>query len=122
MDDKLNWYRAKVEHVVDGETLDILFDMGMNVFVRKRVALHGIKTPRIYGTKKESEEFQKGMEAKAFVEERLPPNKTVWTQVFEDKEHDASYTVIVFFQDDGGKHVNIGQLLLEDGLAEESVG
>lgn len=36
---------AKVERVVDGDTLDLLFDVGFSMFRKERVRLHGIDAP-----------------------------------------------------------------------------
>jgi micrococcal nuclease len=119
MDAHLYWYRGKVLRVVDGDTMDVEFDLGLNTFVRERVRLYGIDTPEIFGMKKESEEFQRGMAAKAFVEERLAA-KPVWIHTFKDKTGKyGRYLADVFFQDAEGKHVSISQLLLEDGLADK---
>lgn len=119
MDDKLFWYLGRVLRVVDGDTVDIEFDLGMNTFVRERVRLLGIDTPEIFGMKKESEEFKRGMEAKEFVEERLL-DKFVWVHTYKDRTGKyGRYLADIFFQDDTGKHVNIATLLLEDNLAEE---
>lgn len=117
MNEKLYWYQGKVRRVVDGDTIDMEFDLGLNTLVRERIRLKGIDTPEIFGMKKESEEFQRGMAAKEFVEERLL-GKTVWIHSFKDKTGKyGRYIADVYFQDESGKHVSIGQLLLEDGLA-----
>lgn len=122
MNDKLYWYRGYVLRVVDGDTVDVEFDLGMNTFVRERVRLAGLDTPEIFGMKKESEEFKRGMEAKAFVEERLM-GKAVWIHTYKDRTGKyGRYLADLYFQDADGKHVSIGQLLLEDGLAVESEG
>ena len=39
------FYQAKVVNVVDGDTLDLLVDLGFNVHHNIRVRLHGINTP-----------------------------------------------------------------------------
>lgn len=117
MNEKLYWYQGRVRRVVDGDTVDMEFDLGLNTFVRERIRLKGIDTPEIFGMKKESEEFQRGMTAKEFVEERLL-GKTVWIHSFKDRTGKyGRYIADVYFQDESGKHVSIGQLLLEDGLA-----
>jgi micrococcal nuclease len=122
MDSHLYWYQGKVLRVVDGDTVDVEFDLGMNTFVRERVRLYGIDTPEIFGMKKESEEFKRGMAAKDFVEARLM-NKPVWLHTHKDKTGKyGRYLADIFFQDEDGKHVNIGKLLLEDDLAKEYGG
>jgi len=62
-------YDAKVERVVDGDTIDIMVDLGFRTFQRIRVRLYGVDTPETFGVKKESEEYQKGVAARKFVEE-----------------------------------------------------
>jgi micrococcal nuclease len=61
-------YKATVVRVVDGDTMDLDVDLGFRVHARIRVRLAGIDTPEIHGVKHDSEEYQEGMKAKAFVE------------------------------------------------------
>lgn len=119
MDDKLFWYKATVTKVIDGETLDIEFDLGLHAYRKERVRLHGITTPEIFGINKESEEYAKGVEARNFVEERLL-GKTVWIHTYLDKTgKNGRYLADIYFQDNKGVHTSISKLLLEDGLAIE---
>ena len=67
-------YRARLERVVDGDTIDVLIELGFYVTLRERVRLEGIDTPEIYRVPKDSEEYKKGMEAKEYVERRLNEN------------------------------------------------
>ena len=67
-------YRAKLDRVVDGDTMDVVIDLGFYVVLRERVRLAGIDTPEIYRVKKDSEEYKRGMEAKEYVEKRLREN------------------------------------------------
>ena len=54
-------YPAKVIKVIDGDTVDLLIDMGFNTHLKERVRLLGIDTP---------ERGQEGYhEAKAFLEQ-----------------------------------------------------
>jgi endonuclease YncB( thermonuclease family) len=54
MSDKLNpWiYNAEVKKVVDGDTFDIVIDLGFDTLRKGRVRLYGVNTPesRIYRT------------------------------------------------------------------------
>lgn len=61
-------YHAKLERIVDADTLDLNIDLGFKVWVKVRVRLTGINAPEIWGVKKESEEYQKGKLALAYVE------------------------------------------------------
>lgn len=60
-------YRARCEHVVDGDTIDILADQGMRVYRSVRVRLANVDTAEIYGTKSDSEEHITGQEHREFV-------------------------------------------------------
>lgn len=120
MNDKLYWYKAEVLRVVDGDTVKLLLDLGLGTFRRVTLRLYGINTPEIRGVPKESEEYEKGMRAKIFVEERLLGKKSVWVQTHKDRTGKyGRYLADIFFQDETGKHVSITKLLLEDGLGEE---
>ena len=41
-------YRARLGRVVDGDTIDVLIELGFYVTLRERVRLEGIDTPEIY--------------------------------------------------------------------------
>jgi len=64
-------YEATVRRVVDGDTLDLNVNLGFGVSIHLRVRLYGIDTYEIHGVKKHSDEWEKGMAAKQFVEEYL---------------------------------------------------
>ncbi|MDX8340416.1 thermonuclease family protein [Draconibacterium sp. IB214405] len=67
-------YKAKVDRVVDGDTIDLVIDLGFKITTFQRIRLRGINTPETYNVKKDSEEYKKGMEAKTFVMERISAN------------------------------------------------
>ena len=65
-------YRADIERVVDGDTLDLSIDLGFGVILtgdEARVRLRGVNTAEIFGTAKDSDEYAKGQRHKEFVEE-----------------------------------------------------
>jgi micrococcal nuclease len=68
-------YRAKVDRVVDGDTIDLVIDLGFKITTLQRIRLRGINTPETYNVKKDSEEYRKGMEAKEYVVRRLEENQ-----------------------------------------------
>lgn len=56
-------YKATIENVVDGDTVDALIDLGFKVYIKQRLRLSGLDTP---------ERGQPGYaEAKAFVTEKV---------------------------------------------------
>ena len=67
-------YRAELDRVVDGDTLDVLIDLGFYIKIKERIRLEGVDTPEIYGVPQDSEEYRRGLEAKEYVERRLNEN------------------------------------------------
>lgn len=67
-------YKAKLERVVDGDTIDVVIDLGFKVTAHQRIRLQGINTPETYNVKKGSEEYKRGMVAKQFVIDRFTEN------------------------------------------------
>ena len=56
-------YRAKLERVVDGDTIDALIDVGFDIWVKKRIRYQGIDAWE--SRTRNLEEKAKGLEAKA---------------------------------------------------------
>ena len=67
-------YKATVDRVVDGDTIDLVIDLGFKITTFQRIRLRGINTPETYNVKKDSEEYKNGMKAKTFVIERISNN------------------------------------------------
>lgn len=63
-------YAAQVVRVVDGDTLDVVFDLGFGVTYRSVVRLYGINTPETHGPKAKVE-GEAGKNATQFVNEWL---------------------------------------------------
>lgn len=71
-------YKATLIKVVDGDTIDVIIDLGFRMTTEQRIRLKGINTPEIWRTKKDSEEYRKGIEAKNYVIERLNNNNNTF--------------------------------------------
>lgn len=67
-------YQAKLIRVVDGDTIDMMIDVGFKMTTEQRIRLKGIDTPETWRQKKDSEEYKRGMAAKDYVEQRLKAN------------------------------------------------
>lgn len=79
-------YFAKVERVVDGDTIDFEVDIGFNTFKRVRTRLLGVDTHETYGVKKESEEYKQGKIEANFVEEWLEDSDELFIQTEKDEQ------------------------------------
>jgi len=65
-------YSAKLDRVVDGDTIDVVIDLGFDVFIKKRVRLVGIDTPEC--RTRDLEEKARGLAAKDRVKAILKEN------------------------------------------------
>lgn len=67
-------YRADVERVVDGDTIDLEIDLGFGITLtgdEARFRLLGIDMGEIFGSAEGSDEYVAGQEHESFVEERV---------------------------------------------------
>ena len=71
MSDKLNpWiYNAEVKKVIDGDTFDIIIDLGFDTLKKGRVRLYGVNTPE--SRTSNLEEKKMGLAAKEFTDQWL---------------------------------------------------
>ena len=62
-------YKAKLDRIVDGDTIDAHINLGFDITIHKRIRLAGIDTPE--SRTRDLEEKAKGLEAKAYVKDLL---------------------------------------------------
>ena len=65
-------YKARVLRIVDGDTVDALIDIGFDVWVKKRIRLHGINTPE--SRTKDLVEKKAGLAAKEQLKDLIEAN------------------------------------------------
>ena len=109
-------YNAKLKRVVDGDTLDLVIDMGFKITTQQRVRLKGVDTPETWHRKKSSEEYKKGMQSKEYVMKRLEENDNVMV-VRSDKHPGVygRYIVDIILAD---SNITLNEELLQKGLAK----
>lgn len=109
-------YKAKIERVVDGDTLDIIVDLGFKITTNQRLRLKGINTPETYNVKKDSDEYQKGILAKDFVIQRLAENNNeAIIETGKDTGKYGRYIAEIWLAD---SEISLNAELVEKGLAE----
>lgn len=78
-------YKAKVVHIVDGDTVDVDIDLGFGIWMKdERVRLMGIDTPESRTRNLEEKKF--GLASKARLTELLSDNIVLKTQVNKNGE------------------------------------
>ena len=109
-------YRAKLDRVIDGDTVDALIDVGFDIWVKKRIRYMGIDTWE--SRTRDLDEKKKGLAAKARNKELL---ETVSAKAgyFRLKSHGVGkYGRVLgelFIQDEEGKQYNINETLVAEG-------
>ena len=76
------FYEAKLDRIVDGDTIDLSIDLGFDVSYKARVRLHGVNTPET--RTKDLKEKELGLAAKAFVYDWLAEHDSVYIKTLKD--------------------------------------
>ena len=111
-------YRAKLDRVVDGDTVDALIDVGFDIWFKKRIRFVGIDTWE--SRTRNLEEKKKGLAAKARTKQLLEEvsNKRGY---FRLKSHGlGKYGRVLgelFIMDGSGKQISINETLISEGHA-----
>jgi len=116
-------YKAKLERVVDGDTIDALIDLGFDTWVKKRIRYKGIDTWE--SRTKDLDEKKLGLAAKDRNKELLESVSSK-PGYFRLKSHGVGkYGRVlgeIFVKDIEGIEYNINQTLIDEGHAYEYEG
>ena len=108
-------YHATVDRVVDGDTIDLIIDLGFKITTNQRIRLRGINTPETYNVKKDSEEYQKGMKAKEYVLKRMEENQ--YRVIIETEKDIGKYGRYIGIIRMADSEVSLNDELVNKGLA-----
>jgi len=116
-------YKAKLDRVVDGDTVDAMIDVGFDIWVKKRIRFMGLDAWE--SRTRDLEEKKKGLAAKARVIELLEETSSK-PGYFRLKSYGVGkYGRVLgelFIQDTDGKQYNINEQLKIEGHAYEYHG
>tara|TARA_R110000796_G_scaffold171135_1_gene288135 strand:- start:43 stop:432 length:390 start_codon:yes stop_codon:yes gene_type:complete len=111
-------YRAKLDRVVDGDTIDAMIDVGFDIWVKKRIRYMGVDTWE--SRTRDLDEKKLGLAAKARNKELLE-KVSAKSGYFRLKSHGlGKYGRVlgeIFIQDVEGKQYNINETLVAEGHA-----
>ena len=77
------FYKAEVIKIVDGDTVDLMVDLGFDIHHEIRVRLYGVNTPE--SRTSDSEEKIRGLAAKDFTMKWLKESEVLFVQTVKDK-------------------------------------
>ena len=111
-------YRAKLERVIDGDTIDALIDVGFDIWIKKRIRYKGIDTWE--SRTKDLDEKKLGIAAKERNKELLESVSSK-LGLFRLKSHGVGkYGRVlgeIFIKDIEGIEYNINETLINEGHA-----
>jgi micrococcal nuclease len=112
-------YRAKVERVVDGDTVDLILDLGFDIHYSCRVRLLGVNAPE--SRTKDLKEKEKGLAAKAYVQDWFDGHPEVYVQTYKDAKGKYGRILANIFAD-MSLEVCLNEQLVDSGHAVEYFG
>jgi len=113
------YYVRKVDNVVDGDTIDVLIDLGFDILFQSRVRLAGIDTPE--SRTKDLKEKALGLESKEYLKKHLKDAKSV---VIKTEKMDSSekYGRILGWVYVNGETESLNDKMINDGYAWGHMG
>ena len=116
-------YKAKLDRVVDGDTVDALIDVGFNIWFKKRIRFKGVDTWE--SRTRNLEEKKKGLAAKARTKELLEKVSSK-SGYFRIKSYGTGkygrVLADIFIKDKDGKTIFINETLITEGHAYKYEG
>ena len=108
------YYVRKVENVVDGDTIDVLIDLGFDILFQSRVRLAGIDTPE--SRTKDLKEKALGLESKEYLKKALKDAKSVVIKT-EKMNSTEKFGRILGWIYVNGDTVSLNDMMINDGYA-----
>jgi micrococcal nuclease len=108
------YFVKEVKNVVDGDTIDVIIDLGFDVLFASRVRLAGIDTPESRTTNKEEKAL--GLEAKEYLKKYLKDAKAVVIRT-EKMNSSEKYGRILGWIYVNGESESINNKMINDGYA-----
>jgi micrococcal nuclease len=108
------YYVRKVENVVDGDTIDVLIDLGFDILFASRVRLAGIDTPESRTSDKAEKVL--GLESKEYLKKYLKDAKSVIIKT-EKMDSSEKYGRILGWVYINGDTESLNDKMINDGYA-----
>ncbi len=108
------YYVREIKNVVDGDTIDVVIDLGFNVLFEQRVRLAGIDTPESRTTDKMEKAL--GLEAKEYLKKHIKAAKNVVIRT-EKMDSSEKYGRILGWVYLDGDSESLNNKMIVDGYA-----
>jgi micrococcal nuclease len=108
------YFVKEVKNVVDGDTIDVVIDLGFDILFASRVRLAGIDTPESRTTDKAEKIL--GLEAKDYLKKQLKDAKSVVIRT-EKMDSSEKYGRILGWVYVNGESESLNNKMINDGYA-----
>ena len=108
------YFVKEVKNVVDGDTIDVVIDLGFDILFASRVRLAGIDTPESRTTNKAEKSL--GLEAKEYLKKQLKDAKSVVIRT-EKMDSSEKYGRILGWVYVNGDSESLNNKMINDGYA-----
>ena len=108
------YFVDEVKNVVDGDTIDVVIDLGFDILFASRVRLAGIDTPESRTTDKAEKAL--GIEAKEYLKKQLKDAKSVVIRT-EKMDSSEKYGRILGWVYVNGESESVNNKMINDGYA-----
>ena len=108
------YFVKEVKNVVDGDTIDVVIDLGFDILFASRVRLAGIDTPESRTTDKAEKTL--GLEAKEYLKKQLKDAKSVVIRT-EKMDSSEKYGRILGWVYVNGESESLNNKMINDGYA-----
>ena len=108
------YFVKEIKNVVDGDTIDVIIDLGFDILFSSRVRLAGIDTPESRTTDKIEKAL--GLEAKEYLKKQLKDAKSVVIRT-EKMNSSEKYGRILGWIYINGESESINNKMINDGYA-----
>ena len=103
-------YKAILNRIIDGDTIDVDINLGFSVKIKQRVRLYGINTPEV--RTKDLNEKKKGLEATEYLKKILPKEFVIETILNKRGKYGRVLGILWV------KDVNINEKMVNEGYAK----
>jgi len=117
------WYGAQVLKVIDGDTIDLMIDLGFDIHHKIRVRLYGVNTPE--SRTKDAAEKEMGLKAKSFTKDWLDGHQWVFVNTIPDKNDKYGRILAKIYSSDqigDPKTACLNTDIIQAGFAREYYG
>jgi endonuclease YncB( thermonuclease family) len=110
-------YGVKIDRIVDGDTIDVMIDLGFNTHIKRRIRMYGINAPE--SRTRDLEEKARGLASKERLTEIVDNDDIIM------KSHGkGKYGRVLgeLFIKKENEYISVNETLVKEGFAKEYFG